>query len=75
VTARRAALVWFRRDLRDFDHAALHAALHDATRVHALFVFDRAILDALDDPRIGASSSSSRACASSTTACARAAAR
>jgi len=50
VTARRAALVWFRRDLRDFDHAALHAALHDAARVHALFVFDRAILDALDDP-------------------------
>jgi deoxyribodipyrimidine photo-lyase len=49
VTPRRAALVWFRRDLRDFDHAALHAALHDATRVHALFVFDRAILDALDD--------------------------
>jgi len=49
VTARRAALVWFRRDLRDFDHAALHAALHDAERVHAVFVFDRSILDVLDD--------------------------
>jgi deoxyribodipyrimidine photo-lyase len=41
------ALVWFRRDLRDFDHAALHAALaaHDA--VHCVFVFDTEILDTL----------------------------
>ncbi|MFO1396105.1 MAG: deoxyribodipyrimidine photo-lyase [Burkholderiales bacterium] len=41
------ALVWFRRDLRDFDHAALAAALADAAAVHCAFVFDREILDAL----------------------------
>jgi deoxyribodipyrimidine photo-lyase len=52
VAARRfaRALVWFRRDLRDFDHAALHHALADADAVHCAFVFDRAILDALPDP-------------------------
>ncbi|MFO1413263.1 MAG: deoxyribodipyrimidine photo-lyase [Burkholderiales bacterium] len=42
-----SALVWFRRDLRDFDHAALSAALRDAGAVHCAFVFDREILDAL----------------------------
>jgi deoxyribodipyrimidine photo-lyase len=42
-----AALVWFRRDLRDFDHAALHAALGAHERVHCAFVFDTEILDAL----------------------------
>ena len=41
------ALVWFRRDLRDFDHAALHAALRAHDAVHCAFVFDREILDAL----------------------------
>ncbi len=41
------ALVWFRRDLRDFDNAALAAALHAHDRVHCAFVFDRTILDAL----------------------------
>jgi len=41
------ALVWFRRDLRDFDHAALYHALRDAREVHCAFVFDREILDAL----------------------------
>ncbi len=43
------ALVWFRRDLRDFDHAALAAALRTAREVHCAFVFDREILDALPD--------------------------
>jgi deoxyribodipyrimidine photo-lyase len=43
------ALVWFRRDLRDFDHAALHQALADARTVYCVFVFDREILDALPD--------------------------
>ncbi len=43
----RRALVWFRRDLRDFDHAALGAALRDARDVFCVFVFDRDILDAL----------------------------
>jgi deoxyribodipyrimidine photo-lyase len=44
------ALVWFRRDLRDFDHAALHHALQNARQVVCVFVFDRDILDALPDP-------------------------
>ena len=44
------ALVWFRRDLRDFDHAALSHALDDARRVFCVFVFDREILDALPTP-------------------------
>jgi len=43
----RSALMWFRRDLRAFDNAALHAALTAAERVHCVFVFDRDILDAL----------------------------
>ncbi|MDP1927238.1 MAG: deoxyribodipyrimidine photo-lyase [Thiobacillus sp.] len=44
------ALVWFRRDLRDFDHAALYHALTQAREVVCAFVFDREILDALPDP-------------------------
>jgi deoxyribodipyrimidine photo-lyase len=42
-----SALVWFRRDLRLDDHAALHHALRNHPRVFCAFVFDRAILDAL----------------------------
>jgi deoxyribodipyrimidine photo-lyase len=42
-----AALVWFRRDLRIHDHAALHAALKAHSRVHCVFVFDTEILEAL----------------------------
>ncbi len=42
-----AALVWFRRDLRSEDHAALHHALRAARRVFCAFVFDREILDRL----------------------------
>lgn len=41
------ALVWFRRDLRDHDHAALAAALTQARAVHCAFIFDTEILDAL----------------------------
>ena len=41
------ALVWFRRDLRNFDHAALYNALSSAGDVYAAFVFDREILDPL----------------------------
>jgi deoxyribodipyrimidine photo-lyase len=40
-------LVWFRRDLRDYDHAALAAALADSGAVYCAFVFDTTILDAL----------------------------
>ncbi|WP_374015158.1 deoxyribodipyrimidine photo-lyase [Massilia sp. BJB1822] len=43
-------LVWFRRDLRSFDHAALHHALRRSRRVFCVFVFDKAILDGL--PRL-----------------------
>ena len=52
------SLVWFRRDLRAFDHAALHHALRDATgdggAVHCVFVFDTDILSILprDDRRV-----------------------
>ena len=46
-----SALVWFRRDLRDDDHAALAAALQQHARVYCVFVFDRDILDALPDRR------------------------
>jgi deoxyribodipyrimidine photo-lyase len=41
------ALVWFRRDLRMSDHAALSQALSRARRVYCAFVFDTDILDAL----------------------------
>ncbi|OWQ87726.1 deoxyribodipyrimidine photolyase [Roseateles aquatilis] len=41
------ALVWFRRDLRADDHAALHRALTRHRRVFCAFVLDTAILDAL----------------------------
>ena len=40
-------LVWFRRDLRSFDHAALHHALTHSREVHCAFIYDRAILDHL----------------------------
>jgi deoxyribodipyrimidine photo-lyase len=41
------ALVWFRRDLRAHDNAALYHALRAARQVWCAFVFDRDILDAL----------------------------
>ncbi len=41
------ALVWFRRDLRTEDHAALHHALKSARHVWCVFVLDREILDPL----------------------------
>ncbi len=41
------ALLWFRRDLRADDHAALYHALRAARQVWGVFVFDRDILDAL----------------------------
>ncbi len=42
-----SVLVWFRRDLRDYDHAALAEASRRAWQVFCTFVFDREILDAL----------------------------
>ncbi|GGC08420.1 hypothetical protein GCM10007205_16830 [Oxalicibacterium flavum] len=41
------SLVWLRRDLRSFDHAALHHALAQSRQVYCVFVFDRTILDLL----------------------------
>jgi deoxyribodipyrimidine photo-lyase len=37
-------LVWFRRDLRVHDNAALHVALTQCETVHCIFVFDEEIL-------------------------------
>src|SRR5262245_47129709 len=42
-----SVLVWFRRDLRCYDHAALSHALRSAGRVWCAFVFDTAILKPL----------------------------
>ena len=42
-----SALVWFRRDLRTQDHAALHHALAGHPAVHCAFVFDTTILSSL----------------------------
>ncbi|MFZ6847077.1 cryptochrome/photolyase family protein [Undibacterium sp. RuRC25W] len=41
------SLVWFRRDLRSFDHAALYHALRQSKAVVGVFIFDKAILDHL----------------------------
>ncbi|AMP03311.1 cryptochrome/photolyase family protein [Collimonas pratensis] len=43
------SLVWFRRDLRVFDHAALHHALKASKTVFCAFVFDTDILQPLLD--------------------------
>ena len=43
------SLVWFRRDLRDYDHAALYQALKSSKQVYCTFVFDTEILDQLVD--------------------------
>jgi deoxyribodipyrimidine photo-lyase len=43
-----AALIWFRRDLRLADNAALCHALGAGGPVHAVFVFDTDILDGLE---------------------------
>lgn len=41
------SLVWFRRDLRAFDHAALYQALSTSHEVHCVFVYDTGILRGL----------------------------
>ncbi len=43
------SLVWFRRDLRDNDNAALYHALKASSQVYCVFVFDTEILDHLVD--------------------------
>jgi deoxyribodipyrimidine photo-lyase len=42
-----SSLVWFRRDLRAHDHAALYEALKGSDKVFCAFVFDTDILDRL----------------------------
>ena len=42
-----ATLMWFRRDLRAQDNAALSQALQRSDSVHGVFVFDKPILDPL----------------------------
>lgn len=48
------SLVWFRRDLRVFDNAALHQALISSNTVQCAFIYDTAILNALprEDRRV-----------------------
>ncbi|HSV35447.1 MAG TPA: deoxyribodipyrimidine photo-lyase [Ramlibacter sp.] len=48
-------LMWFRRDLRGHDNAALYHALKSCAQVHCVFVFDTRILVPLDrqDRRVG----------------------
>lgn len=43
----KTGLMWFRRDLRTEDNAALHHALKSCEQVYCAFVFDKSILDAL----------------------------
>ncbi len=43
------SLVWLRRDLRLHDNAALYHAFKSGRPVIPVFIFDRVILDALDD--------------------------
>ena len=41
------SLVWLRRDLRLFDHAALHYALQRSRCVYCVFIYDKTILTGL----------------------------
>ncbi|MBR7799907.1 cryptochrome/photolyase family protein [Undibacterium fentianense] len=41
------SLVWFRRDLRHFDHAALFHALKKSQKCYCVFIFDHGILQHL----------------------------
>ena len=41
------SLVWLRRDLRAFDHAALHHALTSSNAVYCAFIYDSDILNSL----------------------------
>ena len=43
------SVVWLRRDLRLHDNAALYHALTSGRKVIVLFIFDKVILDQLDD--------------------------
>jgi len=47
----KVSVFWFRRDLRLYDNAGLSAALQSGYPVLPLFIFDREILDELEDPK------------------------
>ncbi|NBC06656.1 MAG: deoxyribodipyrimidine photo-lyase [Bacteroidetes bacterium] len=47
----KVSVFWFRRDLRLEDNAGLHAALKSGNPVLPLFIFDREILDDLEDKK------------------------
>ncbi len=49
MSQRSKGLFWFRRDLRLSDHRALRAALSQCQQVWCVFVFDRDILDRLEN--------------------------
>ena len=44
-----SAIFWHRRDLRNFDNAGLYRALSQGKDVQPIFIFDREILDKLED--------------------------
>ncbi|WMW79445.1 deoxyribodipyrimidine photo-lyase [Undibacterium cyanobacteriorum] len=50
----KRSLVWFRRDLRSYDHAALYHALKQSEQCYCCFIFDHSILLSLpsDDKRV-----------------------
>jgi len=43
-------IFWFRRDMRLSDNAGLYHALRSGLQVKPIFIFDKEILDKLDDP-------------------------
>ncbi len=49
ISNHEKSLVWYRRDLRDYDHAALYHALKFSKQVYCAFIFDTDILDHLKD--------------------------
>ena len=50
-SSQTTALIWFRRDLRNDDHAALYHALRQHRQVYCFFIFFRVLLQALPDRR------------------------
>jgi deoxyribodipyrimidine photo-lyase len=50
MTSKPVVIFWFRRDLRWDDNTALYHALSGDYRVLPLFIFDKNILDDLEDP-------------------------
>jgi|GEM_PF-3542645 len=49
----KVAIFWFRRDLRLEDNAGLCQALSSGHPVLPVFIFDRHILDGIDEKKIG----------------------